>query len=61
MRRKKTTDQYADEKRWDFSFDLKEGSEDECQRERERVPDRSDELKGPPARPRNTEYPSVGG
>ena len=29
MRRKKTTDQYAEEKRWVFSFDLKEESEDE--------------------------------
>ena len=27
---KKTTDQYAEEKRWVFSFDLKEESEDEC-------------------------------
>ena len=28
MRRKKTTDQYAEEKRWVFNFDLKEESED---------------------------------
>ena len=26
----KTTDQYAEEKRWVLSFDLKEESEDEC-------------------------------
>ena len=38
MRRKKTTDQYAEEKRWVFSFDLKEESEHECLRKR--VPDR---------------------
>ena len=31
---KKTTDQYADEKRSVFSFDLKEESEDECLTER---------------------------
>ena len=36
MRRKKTTDQYAEEKRWVFSFDLKEESEDECLTERSR-------------------------
>ena len=30
MRREKTTDQYAEEKRWVFSFDVKEVSEDEC-------------------------------
>ena len=29
MRRKKTTDQYAEEKRWVFSVDLKEEREDE--------------------------------
>ena len=34
MRRKKTTHQYADEKRWVFSFDLQEESEDECLIER---------------------------
>ena len=60
MRRRKTTDQYAEEKV--FSFDLKEESEDEG---RKRVPDhRSDVLKGslpqgPPPRLRNTEYPSI--
>jgi len=32
MRRKKTTDQYAEEKKWVFSFDSKE-REDECWRE----------------------------
>ena len=32
----KTTDQYAEEKRWVFSFDLKEESEDECLTERGR-------------------------
>ena len=32
---KKTTDQYAEEKRWVFSFDLKEASENECLTERE--------------------------
>ena len=32
MRGKKvTTDQYAEEKRWVFTFDIKEESEDECQ------------------------------
>ena len=30
MRRKKTTDQYAEEKRWVFSFDLRDESEDKC-------------------------------
>jgi len=29
-RRKKMTEQYAEQKRWVFSFDLKEDSEDEC-------------------------------
>ena len=29
------TDQYAEEKRWALSFDLKEESEDECLTERE--------------------------
>ena len=44
---KKTTDQHAVEKRWVFSFDLKEESEDERLTERKRVPDdRSDVLKG---------------
>ena len=37
MRRKKITDQYAEEKRWVFSLDLKEESEDDT--ERKRVPD----------------------
>ena len=36
MRRKKATDQYAEEKRWVFSFDFKEEIEDECLREGER-------------------------
>ena len=31
---KKTTDQYAEQKSWVFSFDLKEESEDECLTER---------------------------
>ena len=35
MRGKKTTDEYAEEKRWVFSFDLKEDSEDKFLRERE--------------------------
>ena len=64
MRRKKTTNHYAKEKSWVFSFDLREESEEKCpkERERKRVPDpRSDELKGslphgPLAHPRNTEY-----
>ena len=34
--RKKKTDQYAEEKRWVFCFDLKEESEDECLADRER-------------------------
>ena len=34
MRRKKMTDQYAAEKRWVFSFDLREVSEDKCLTER---------------------------
>ena len=33
---KKTTHKYAEEKRWAFSFDLKEKSEDECLKERRR-------------------------
>ena len=36
MRRKKTTDQYTEEKRWVFAFDLEEESEDECLTERGR-------------------------
>ena len=36
MRRKKITDQYAEEKRWVFSLDLKEASEDECLTEKGR-------------------------
>ena len=38
MRRKKTTNQYAEENRWVFSFDLKDvtESEDECLTERGR-------------------------
>jgi len=36
MRRKKTPDQYAEEKRWDFSFNLKEESDNECLTERGR-------------------------
>ena len=36
MRRKTTTDRCAGEKRWAFSFDLKEESEDECLTERGR-------------------------
>ena len=36
MRSKKTTDKYAEKKRWVFSFDLKEESEDECLTERGR-------------------------
>ena len=31
MRRKKPTDQYREEKRWVFSFDLNEATEDACQ------------------------------
>jgi len=47
MKTKKTRDQYAEEKRWVFSFDLKKGSEDECLTERKGVPEhRSDVLKG---------------
>ena len=34
MRRKKTTNQYAEEKRWVFSFDLNEETEEECLTER---------------------------
>ena len=36
MRRNKTTDQYEDEKRWVFRFDLKDESEDKCLTERGR-------------------------
>ena len=36
MRRKKMSDQYAEEKRWVFSFNFKEQSEDECLTEREK-------------------------
>ena len=59
-------DQYAEEKRWVFSFDLKDWRR-MPNRERKRVPDhRSDVLKGPlpqgpPAHARNTEYPSIRG
>ena len=61
MRRKEMANQYAEEKRCFFSFDLKEESEDEG---RKRVPDhRSDVLKGflpqGPPRPRNTVYLSI--
>jgi len=55
----KTTDQYAREKRWVFSFDLKEESEDECLTDRGRVSEHgSDVLKeslsqGPSAHPRS--------
>ena len=47
---KKTTDQHVVEKRWVFSFDLKEENKDECPTERKRVPHhRSDVLKGSPS------------
>ena len=47
MRRKKTTNQYAEEKRWVLSFDLKEESEEDCLTEGGRVPGhRSDVFKG---------------
>ena len=36
MRSKKTTDQYTEEKRCVFSFDLKEESKDKCLTERGR-------------------------
>ena len=36
MRRKKITAQYAEEKWWVLSFDLKDESENECPTERER-------------------------
>ena len=58
MRRKKTTDQHAEEKRWVSSFDLKKESEDKCLTEREgkRVPDhRSDVLKGSSCLSKNKE------
>ena len=61
------TAQYAEEKRWVFSFDLKEEWRWMPDRERKRVPDqRSDVLKGslpqgPTAHPRNTAYPSIRG
>ena len=65
---KKMTDQYSDEKRCVFSFDLKEESENECLTvRRKRVPDhRSYVLKGflpqgPSAHPRSTEDPSIWG
>ena len=58
--------QFAEEKGRIFSFDLKEESEEECLTERKRVSDhRSDGSKGslpqpgPPAHPRNTEYPNI--
>ena len=59
MRRKKTTGQYAKEKRWVFSFDLKGECEDECLtgRGRERSQVQCIERispQGPPAHPRNT-------
>ena len=47
MRRNKATDQYAEEKRWVFSFGLKEDSEDECLREREREREREFQSTGP--------------
>ena len=37
MRRKITTDQYAEEERWVFSFDLKDESKEECLTGRGRV------------------------
>ena len=61
MRRKKMSDQHAEEKRWVFSFDFKEQSEDECLTEKKSSDHRSDVLKGflpqgpAPVHPRNTE------
>ena len=61
MKRKKTADQYAEEKRWVFSSDLRDWRQS-SDRERKRVPGhRSNVLKGsapqgPPAHPGNTEY-----
>ena len=37
-KKKKTTDQYAEEKRWVFSFDLKEENEDEVPSEYPDIP-----------------------
>ena len=48
-RKRNTKNQYAGKKRWGFSFDLKEESEDACltQKVREFQIYRSDVLKGP--------------
>ena len=56
--------QISMQKRWFFSFDLKEESEDECLTDREDSSDhRSDVLKGAlprgPAHPRNSGDPSI--
>ena len=64
MRGKKvTTDQYAEEKRWVFTFDIKEESEGECQTDggREFENHRSILFKGslPQGPPRNMEYPRL--
>ena len=62
----KMTDQYAEEKRWVFSFELKKRVKMNAW-QREGVPEhRSNVLKGslpqgPPAHPRNTEYLSICG
>ena len=65
----KTTDQYDKEKRWVFSFDLKEESEDECLTEREREFQSTGPMywlkgslpQGPSTHPRNTEDASIRG
>ena len=68
MRRKKTTDQHAEEKRWVVNFDLREWRQ-MPDRERKRGPDhrssvihiRGSHPPGPPAHPRSVEYPSIQG
>ena len=67
MRRKKTTDQYAEENRSVFSFNIKEESEDECLTERGRefqitFPMYSKDLpQVPSAHGKNTEDSSIRG
>ena len=56
MRRKKTTNLYAEEERWVFSFDLKQQSEDECLTERGREFHIPDPMKGTDERNEISEY-----
>ena len=57
--KRKTTNPYAGEKRWVFSFDIKEQCEEECPTETGRVLDHRSDVFKRSALPRNTEYPRV--